>query len=545
VYRVLVVDDEQIVLDAIKFMINKREDEVVVCGTASSGREAIEMTKNLIPDIIIMDIRMPGINGIEAIKEIKHYYPEIRFVIISAYEQFEFAKQAVQLGVKEYLLKPINRAKLNGVLNQIINELEIERQQKNRDLETMERLQNMMPFLENGFIYSIISNSDALTEMKKVIQLLDVKCDCGYLMILQFHIQSDHKIELRAEYKMDHKSEPRQESHIDAFNTHLNLHEKSDQLREIIKYKCNAIVGPLMINKMVLFVPSRHLENDYDSRVEATNLAECLQSKIEETFKVECSVGISSIVGLSELYYAYGQANKAINKTTSNEIYHIADLYEDYDESREKLKFQSLLIEALAHGRLEKSLKYFDSLFERIKDQQDHVFELVVLIFRIAHDEGIEENQMINYSTYLKEISQIEGQQSNYQWIVARMKYISAQIQIKKDQKCSAMVERTKAHLNHHFTDELTLEAVARLQNVSPQYLSKVFKEETRFTFVEFLTKLRIEMAQRLMSESDKSVKEICYDVGYSDPNYFSRLFRKQTGLMPTEYIGQFRVRER
>lgn len=534
-FRVLVVDDEQIVLDAIKFMISKREDDVVVCGTASSGREAIEMTKSLVPDIVIMDIRMPGINGIEAIKEIKHYYPDIRFVIISAYEQFEFAKQAVQLGVKEYLLKPINRAKLNGVLNQIIGELESERQQKNRDLETMERLQNMMPFLENGFIYSIITNSDALHEMKKVIQLLDVKCDCGYLMILQFHSFAESRM-------VDNKNNA---AHIDAFNTHLNLHEKADQLREIIKYKCNAIVGPLMINKMVIFVPSRGMENDYDARVEATNLAECLQSKIKEAFSIECSVGISSIVVLSELYYAYGQANKAINKTSSNEIYHIADLYEDYDASREKLKFQSQLIEALTHGRLEKALKYFDSLFELIREQHELVFELVVLIFRIANDEGIEENQMINYGTYLKEISQIEGDQALYQWIVARMKYISSQIQTKKDLKCCAMVERTKHHLTHHFTDELTLEAVARLQNVSPQYLSKVFKEETRSTFVEFLTRLRIEMAQKLMVESDKSVKEICYEVGYSDPNYFSRLFRKQTGVMPTEYIGQFRVRER
>ena len=383
-YRVLVVDDEQIVQDAIKFMINKREDEVVVCGSASSGREAIEMAKTLIPDIVIMDIRMPGINGIEAIKEIKHHYPEIRFIIISAYEQFEFAKQAVQLGVKEYLLKPINRIKLNSILNQIITELKSERQQKNRDLETMERLQNMMPFLENGFIYSIISNSDALSEMKKVTQLLDVKCDCGYLMILQF--------QLTEENKLDYKSETRQTAHIDAFNTHLNLHEKADQLREIVKYKCNAIVGPLRINKMVIFVPSRQLENDYDSRVDATTLAECLQAKIEETFAIECSVGISSVVSLSELYFAYGQANKAINKTTRNEIHHIADLYEDCDMTREKLKYQSQLIEALTHGRLEKAIKYFDSLFDLIKAQNDYIFELVVLIYSIAHDEGIDDS---------------------------------------------------------------------------------------------------------------------------------------------------------
>lgn len=517
-------------------MINKREDEVVVCGTASSGREAIEMAKSLIPDIVIMDIRMPGINGIEAIKEIKHYYPEIRFVIISAYEQFEFAKQAVQLGVKEYLLKPINRAKLNSVLNQIISELENERFQKNRDLETMERLQNMMPFLENGFIYSIISNSTALREMKKVIQLLDVECEFGYLMILQFQMNEQAKTES--------KTDGRQTAQIDAFDTHMNLHEKADQLREIVKYKCNAIVGPLMINKMVIFVPSREPENDYDARVEATSLAESIQSKIEETLKINCAVGISSVVSLSELYFAYGQANKAINKTTDNEIYHIADLYEDVDSGREKMKYQSKLIEALTLGKLEKAVKYLDSLFELIGDQQDYIFELVVLIFSIAHDEDIEENQLISYSTYLKEITELTDSQAIYHWITARMKYIATQIQTKKDQKCSAMIERTKSYLGHHFTEELTLEAVARIQNVSPQYLSKVFKEETRFTFIEYLTRLRVEMAQRLMVESDKSVKEICYDVGYSDPNYFSRLFRKQTGLMPTEYIGQFRVRE-
>ena len=86
-YKVLVVDDEQIVCDAVRFIISKREDDLVVIGSASSGREAIELAKSLMPDIIIMDIRMPGINGIDAIKEIKHVYPDMKFIIISAYEQ--------------------------------------------------------------------------------------------------------------------------------------------------------------------------------------------------------------------------------------------------------------------------------------------------------------------------------------------------------------------------------------------------------------------------------------------------------------------------
>lgn len=522
-YKVLVVDDEQIVCDAVRFIISKREDELMVCGSASNGREAIELAKSLTPDIIIMDIRMPGINGIDAIKEIKHVNPDMKFIIISAYEQFEFAKQAVQLGVKEYILKPINRMKLNAILDQLIDELEGEQEQKARDLETMERLYNMLPFLETGFIYSILTNSEALRDMKKVIHLLDVSCDYGYLMVLQFHVSDEHQ-------------------HMDVFNTHLSLHEKSDAIREIIKYKCNAIVGPLMINKMVIFMPCKGVDNDYDSRVEAMSLAECLQLKIEEALKIKCSIGVSSVVGLSELYYAYGQANKAVCKTTVSEIFHIADLYEDHEWSRQKLKLQNQLMEALTQGRLEKVLKYFDALYTQIGEQKDSVFELVVLIFRIAHDEHVEENELLDFSSYLDELSALDLKRDWYQWIVARMKYIAVQIQEKKNQKCSVIVERTKALLKAQYTEELTLEGVARTQNISPQYLSKLFKEETSYTFVEYLTRLRIEFAQQLMVKSDLSIKEICYSVGYSDPNYFSRLFRKQTGLMPKTFIGQYRT---
>lgn len=522
-YKVLVVDDEQIVLDAVRFIVSKREDNLVVCGTAGSGREAIELTKKLMPDIIIMDIRMPGINGIDAIKEIKHTYPDMKFIIISAYEQFEFAKQAVQLGVKEYILKPINRHKLNQILDQLIDELEMEQVEKARDLETMERLNNMLPFLETGFIYSILTNSDALKDMKKVIHLLDVTCDFGYLMVLQFQVSETSK-------------------QLDVLNTHANLHEKADIIREIIKYKCNAIVGPLMINKMVIFIPCKAASNEYDSRLDAISLAECLQAKLEETLKINCSIGISSVVKLKELYYAYGQANKAVCKTQGSEIFHIADLYEDHEWSRQKLKLQNQMMEALTQGRLEKALKYFDALYARIGDQRENVFELVVLIYRIAHDEHVSENELLDFSTYLDELSALDFHRDGYQWIVARMKYIAEQIQDKKDHKCSVIVERTKELLKASYTEELTLEGVARAQNISPQYLSKLFKEETSYTFVEFLTRLRIEKAQQLMVEKDLSIKEICYEVGYSDPNYFSRLFRKQTGLMPKTYIGQFRT---
>ena len=185
-YKVLIVDDEQIVLDSIEYIILKREDNISVCGLASNGREAIELMKVQHPDIVIIDIQMPGITGIDAIKEMKRIYPRTRFVIISAYEHFEFAKQAVQLGVKEYLLKPINRGKLNLILNQLVLELDQEHVQKECDIETIEKLQNMIPFMENGFIYSVILNNDCSMDMKQYLRLMEINCECGFMIVFQF-----------------------------------------------------------------------------------------------------------------------------------------------------------------------------------------------------------------------------------------------------------------------------------------------------------------------------------------------------------------------
>src|SRR4051794_28088382 len=103
-FKILVADDENIVIESIKYIIEKNFDDVVIAGTARSGREAIEKAEALKPDLILMDIKMPGINGIDAIKEIKSSYSNALFIIISASEQFEFAKEAVNLGVFEYLL---------------------------------------------------------------------------------------------------------------------------------------------------------------------------------------------------------------------------------------------------------------------------------------------------------------------------------------------------------------------------------------------------------------------------------------------------------
>ncbi|GAU79560.1 response regulator [Fusibacter sp. 3D3] len=515
-YKILVVDDEQIVQNAIRYIVENRKDGLAVCGVASNGREAIIQAKALKPEIVFMDIRMPGINGIDAMKEIKHHLPETRFVIISAYEQFEFAKQAVQLGVKEYLLKPINRGKLNGILDQIVLELNQDQAQRERDLETIEKLQKMIPYIETSFIYSIISNNDRIEEMKRYFNLLEMTCESGFMMIIQV-IQAEQN----------------------AVIEDLELHAHYPHIRDVIKYKCHAIVGPMMLNKIVVFVAKKKSENVYDLRLESANLGEYIQHELEQINGFECKIGISAVKNIGELFYAYGEAQKALASNDALCVTHFEDLYGEQGDRIQVIKTQNQLIEHMEKGQLNHALKCFDLLFQRICNQQERLLELVVLIYRVAYDEGVEEDAIIRYDHYLKEMIALSNTCDRQRWLINRIKYITEQISKNKSKKCSFIVERVKRALEQEYHTELSLEGVARSLNISPQYLSKLFKEETGQNFIEYLTHIRVVMAQTLMKTSHKSVKEISFEVGYSDPNYFSRLFKKQTGLMPTEFIHQ------
>ncbi len=515
-YNILVVDDEQIVQKAIQYIVEKRRDNLKICDVASNGREAIIKAKALKPEIVFMDIRMPGINGIEAIKEIKHHLPETRFVIISAYEQFEFAKQAVQLGVREYLLKPINRGKLNNILDQIVVELNQDQEQSERDLETMEKLQKMIPYIETSFIYSIISNNDRIEEMKRYFNLLEMTCESGFMMIIQL-MQSEQS----------------------SFLEDLELHAHVPQIRDVIKYKCRAIVGPMMLNKIVVFVAKKNSGNAYDSRLESANLGECIQQELQEITGLKCKIGISAVKNIGELFYAYGEAQKALTSNDALSVTHFEDLYGEQGDKVQLIKTQTQLIEHMEKGQLNKALKCFDLLFQSICNQQERLLELVVLIYRVAYEEGVQEDAIIRYDHYLKEMIALNTTCDSQRWLSNRIKYITEQIIKRKSEKCSFIVERAKKVLEQEYHKELSLDGVARTLNISPQYLSKLFKEETGQNFIEYLTHIRVVIAQSLMKTSHKSVKEISFEVGYSDPNYFSRLFKKQTGLMPTEFMHQ------
>ena len=151
-YKIMLADDEGIVIDSLTFIIRQNFGENCEIASAKTGRSVIELAESFRPDIAFMDIQMPGINGIEAMKEIKKNNSNTIFIVMSAYDKFDYAKEAINLGVLDYLNKPVNQKKIVSVLQKAMDLIDARREKRSRDLEIKEKLEFVVPVIEQGFV---------------------------------------------------------------------------------------------------------------------------------------------------------------------------------------------------------------------------------------------------------------------------------------------------------------------------------------------------------------------------------------------------------
>ena len=479
-YRIMLADDEGIVVDSFTYILKEEFGDEVVIEAAKTGRSVIELAERFRPDIALMDIRMPGINGIDAIKEIRKRNTGIIFIVISAYDKFGYAQEAINQGVMDYLNKPVDRNQLVMTVRKAMEQVDREREKRSRELEILEKMETVTPIIESGLIYNMLFQDLFKEDLENFKKILEIDTDYGYMLALVFGEQQEGSVM------------------TNAVGTSVRIQNHIRDLREIIKSYFHGIVGPVMANKIAIFIPYDKKEFDYNERIE-----------IIDTARNDLAIG--------------------------------CDYEEDYP-----IDLEETIFESVRKGDINKSISSAGQFFEWMRESYGgysediklKTLEFVLRAESLAYQKSGNTYRFRSREDYLGVINSVPDYDSLKKWFLDKISDACHTVMSRRENRSSSVIDRARDYIMAHYKKDISLDDVSREVDISPYYFSKIFKEATGENFIEYLTNLRIEKAKELLDNTEMSMKEICLEVGYSNPNYFSRIFKKSVGVSPTEYKG-------
>ena len=516
--RLLIIDDEAIVLDTYSRIVKNNFEQVEI-ETAATGIEGLLKLESFRPQIVITDIRMPGMSGLEFIREARKFDQQVKILIISAYEQFEYAQESFQYNVEDYILKPVTKKKLITVLNKTMTSIERESQRRDKELESIERYYKSIGLLESNFLVNIVQGRTFSVRLYREIFSLDL--DRGRFVIIKF---------------------PQLKETTD-WNTVEDYNEKIEACFEYlkiqIKYNYQCLIGDVVADRIYLYFEA-------EEGLNASTLVDYLEKMQKDIFKkfgLSTRISIGGEKDLSEIFSSYEEANYNLSHGRKNVEIYITRHAVDQDI----LEFMDLQDKAYEYfmkkdSRFTTVLKRIVNLYEPLlADQQERVIraltETYILIYKIAAETHIVSKDLYRSKAYLDHFLD--------QTPMGKITIFDKQIRILfkrysalESINYSEITIQAIALIESKIRESISLEEAAREIGVTPQYLSRIFKIDTAKSFKAYHKELRMEEAKQLLREDELSVREISDTLGFNDYNYFIRTFKKTVGCTPTEYKG-------
>jgi two-component system response regulator YesN len=248
---------------------------------------------------------------------------------------------------------------------------------------------------------------------------------------------------------------------------------------------------------------------------------------------------------LENISRSYEESLRAVRFLTGSGLMHIMDVpagagsVSEYPMAKEKL-----LLEKAASGETEVCLQVFNQIYDWLLNEypsslrsiKKKLLELMVLIHRMGCNYKIRNEEYFKIDDCVEDLLNIEDPVELKVWCRERIEYVSQGISEIMEKRVNSLILKAMDYIKGNYKNEIALEDISREVNISPHYFSKLFKEQVGENFIDYITSLRIQKSKELLVENQLSIKEICFDIGYSDPNYFSRIFKRIVGVTPTEY---------
>lgn len=537
-YRVLLVDDEILVRDAIKENIDWAGIDCELVGDCQNGQEAAEFVKKNPVDIVLTDICMPYMDGMELSHFLHDNYPDVVIVIFSGFGEFEYAKKAIQYNVSEYLLKPITAMELTSVINDMKVKVD-QRQNEKRKMENLtkasENYRKNAQVIRSKAIEALVNCTQDVKESLEQLKGMGIELLSSHYRVAQFDIDLYSDM-----YQID--LEKRQESALMAFV----LYNITD---EIVSRENAGIAYQEGSSRVcVLFTGTR--TKDFSNRI--CSICREIQQKVKEVIGIEVSMGIGSWVKApEELIHSYNLAGKAIQYRYllgGNLLLDMEETLVDQNVSLHEM-FQHLT-DTLKTGKKESMELTMSKIEETIKGALVNKSRACVYLQQAVRAIGnAYESMTTDAQNVLEQRENLVHRltdQKTFQQAIGLVKEYAQQVFDELSSMNSSSGQRQALlaldYIQNNYMDcELSLNSICSYLSISTSHFSTIFKEVTGETFMEVLIRTRMQKAKELLENTTLKNYEIAEKVGFSDPHYFGISFKKMTGKTPTEYAREYR----
>lgn len=518
-FRVLIIDDEAIIAKGLQTKIDWKRLDCTVCSIAGDGLEGQRLVEELKPDIVISDIIMPGMTGLELSRYIYSHYPSIPIIILTAYDDFKYAQQAIKFGVKDYILKPIDKNEIFRAVKDTVTTLKASRSLKSDVNRLQDIVTEVKPIMASTLLLNIALNGNSeLEALGAKLQYFDL--NIGKVAIMVFQLEPEPGRELNRLHSFALK------------NAILSTFESSG-------CKCD------LKEQDTLLVALVHFDNGLISSIITGRLQEIgmeVQRHVRETAGLPVSAGIGRVSGsIYEIHSSYIEAREALGQRFFAGKPGVFTMGSSKPQDKPEMEYVDLseLYRRIGEGDATEALSLFRQMFEPVKASGNAKLVLAAAsdLLRQLNNMIYASNGVIPERLSLERAEDIHSCESVSRYVEHAIGCVCGQMLHRSASGGGTIIRRVEKLVRDHYGDKtFSLQSAADKLDLSLSYLSRLFKKERDLKFMDYLTDLRICEAQKLLLNTDMKNSQIADKVGFYDVGYFSQVFRKKCGMTPSEY---------
>lgn len=541
-YKALIIDDEKPVRQIIRMLGKWQELGIGDLYEAMEGESALKLMRETAPEIVLVDMKMPNVNGVAFLKAAKKEFPKTKYIVISGFEDFEYTKEAIHSKVIDYLLKPVVESELNDVLTRAVEELSKEQQQET-DLIGMKITKNLsVPMAKEKIVLSVIENSrkiPLMDEHKAILGIEETESIFGaaILNIVNFNEICDSGFS------------------GDAYSAFFALTNVVDEMFS----SCSqgfSLKSSRAKNEIILVLAMKRVKDGEIKNTVFKRLGETIK-KLEELFNAFCIASIGSFHEEFEmLFSSFHEASEILDGVN---VLKCDNAVFTGPEGKSKTKRASLidkkelLMYAFESGSIEYSKSIINDYFNSIRNsgylRLDDLYKAAAE-FQVIIDNIVQQFDIMDAYSIIADFSQIISSKpfsklddfSTFVFNAIEKIYDSVTLNLKASEK--AKLYEIRDYIDKNYSREIKLTYFSDRYYLSKEYLSRMFKEEFGYSIYEYVLKVRMDKAKEMMADPGVKIQTVSDLLGYKDNNYFSRAFKTYYGTSPSEYRERTQRRE-